>query len=134
MTRSVIDLRRLATFAAVLLVLPAAVFFAAAIGRSLQPVEHEPARTLEAIVEAFAAMPPALGIALVVVAPLVALCLAAFVVARTFDADERLRGDLRAAGIALMPIVRRPTLVVAAVVLVGSLAILAFLALHAVAG
>ncbi len=134
MTTRALDGRRLASLVAVVLVSPAAVFFAAANGRSLQPVEHEPARTLEAIVEAFAALPPALGFALVVVAPLVALGLAAFAVGRTFRTDERLRDDLRAAGLAVRPILRRPTFVVSLVVLAGSFAILAFLAVHAVVG
>ena len=133
MTRA-IDARRVAAVAAVMLVAPAVVFFTAAIGRSLQPVQHEPARTLEAIVEAFAALPPAIGFALVVVAPLAAFALSVLVLVRTVHSDERLAGDLRAAGLALELIVRRPTFVIAVVVLVASVAIVAFLAVHAIVG
>ncbi len=134
MTIRAIDTRRLAALGALALVLPAVVFFAAAIGRSLQPVQHEPARTLEAIFQAFVALPPAVGVALVALAPLVALGLALFALVRTFRSDERLRDDLRVAGHALAPIVARPTFVISVAVVVASAAILAFLAVHAIVG
>jgi hypothetical protein len=134
MTTRAIEVRRLAALGAVLLVAPAALFLASAIGRSLQPVAHEPARTLEAVVEAFLALPPTLAVALLVAAPFVAIGLAAFALSWTLRVDGRLRADLRSAGLALVPILRRPTFVVSAVVLTGSFAILVFFAVHAIAG
>ena len=43
--------------------------FVAAIGRQLQPVEYQPARALNAIVEDYLALPPAVGVALVMSRP-----------------------------------------------------------------
>lgn len=134
MTTRAIDARRLAALGAVLLVAPAALFLASAVGRSLQPVAHEPARTLGSIVEAFLSLPPTLGVALLVVAPFAAFGLAAFALLRTFRVDVGLRADLRSAGLALVPILRRPTFVVSAVVLAASGAVLVFFAVHAIAG
>ncbi len=134
MTTRAIDVRRIAALGALALVSPAVVFFAAALGRSLQPVQHEPARTLDGIFQAFAALPSAVAVALVVVAPLVALGLALFALVRTFRSDDRLREDLRVAGRALVPIAGRPIFVISVVVFVASAAILAFLAVHAIVG
>lgn len=134
MTGRMMDGRRVSTLAAAVLVAPAALFFVAAIGRQLQPVQHEPARTLDAIVNAFAALPPTVGVVLVIVAPALALLLAAVVIARTIQTDLTLRADLAVAGRALVPLLRRPTLLVAAAVVVGATAILLFLGVHAIVG
>ena len=126
--------RPLAAVAALILVAPAALFFMAAIGRQLQPVEYQPARALNAIVEGYLALPPAVGLALIVMAPVVALLLAAFVVWRSLATDPDLPRDLRHLGVALVPILDRPTLLLSLVVCSGAAVMLIFLALHAVVG
>ena len=126
--------RPLAAVAALILVAPAALFFVAAIGRQLQPMEYQPARALNAIVEGYLALPPAVGMALIVVAPAAALLLAAFVAWRTIATDPSLPGDLRRLGMALAPILRRPTLLLSLLVCCGAAGMLLFLAVHAVAG
>jgi len=128
------ELRPLAAVAALVLVAPAALFFGAAIGRQLQPVEHQPARALNAIVEGYLALPPAVGVGLVIVAPAAALLLAAFVVWRTVATDPALAGDVDRLGVALAPILRRRTLLLSVIVCCGAAGILLFLAVHAVVG
>ena len=126
--------RPLAAVAALILVAPAALFFAAAIGRRLQPVEYQPARALNAIVEGYLALPPAVGMALIIVAPAAALLLAASVAWRTIATDPTLSGDLRRLSMALAPILRRPTLLLSLVVCGAAAGMLLFLAVHAAAG
>jgi hypothetical protein len=126
--------RPLAAVAALILVAPAALFFAAAVGRQLQPREYQPARALNAIVEGYLALPPALGVALILVAPAVALLLAALVVWRSLATDPDLARDLRRLGVALAPILRRPTFLLSLVVCGGAGVMLALLAIHAVVG
>ena len=126
--------RRVAAAIALALVAPATVFFAAAIARSLQPVAHEPARTLSAIVDAFLALPPLVLLGLVGVAPVAAIVLAAIVVWRTATADSTLREDVRRLADAGVPFLRRPTLLVALVVLLLGLAVISVVTVHTLAG
>ena len=128
------DARRLPSVAlACLLVAPAAIFFLAAVGRSFQPVTHEPARTLDAVVTWFAGLPSAeLGLMLLLL-PAIGLALA---IRQLWLAsgDESVRADLRSLAEASGRFVRRPALVASILVLVfGGLYFLA-IAVHAVAG
>ena len=126
--------RPLAAVAALILVAPAALFFMAAIGRQLQPVEYQPARALNAIVEGYLALPPAVGLALIVMAPAAALLLAALVVWRSLASDPDLPRDLRHLCVALVPILHRPTFLLSLVVCGGAPVMLIFQALHALVG
>jgi hypothetical protein len=56
---------------------PAALFFFAAIGRSLQPTSHEPSRTLDALVNWFLGLGGQWLLGLLVLLPLVAFAAAA---------------------------------------------------------
>jgi len=126
--------RRVATVLAVALLAPGALFFVAVVGRSLQPVAHEPSRTLNAIANGFLALPPAIGVALIMVAPLLAMAVAAVVVWRTVATDPALGQDLRRVVDAALPLVRRPTLLVAIATLVVAAGMAGVLAVHAIAG
>lgn len=55
---------------------PAALFFFAAIGRSLQPTTHEPSRTLDALVTWFGGLAGPWLFGLLVLLPLVAFAIA----------------------------------------------------------
>ncbi len=59
---------------ALILVLPALVFLAAATGRLLQPVQHQPAATAEAIFRGFAALPRPLGFMILLIGAALRLC------------------------------------------------------------
>ncbi len=80
--------------AAALLVAPAILFTAVAIGRLLQPIQYQPARAAELIFEAFAALPGPLLVTLLIAAPLVALGLAVVVLRSSLQTDAALHGDL----------------------------------------
>ena len=124
---------RFAALAAIL-VAPAAIFFFAAIGRSLQPVTHEPARTLEAIVTWFGALPGASLLALLVMLPCIGLILAASMVRKTWSSDEGTRADVAAFVRAGMRVVRRPAFVLSILVLAFGALYFAAVAVHAIAG
>jgi hypothetical protein len=132
--RTGFDLRRPAAAIAVALIAPAGLFFLAVVGRSLQPIEHEPARTLNHIAQAFLGLPAVAGGLVIVVAPALALLLAAAVVWRTFVTDRALTADIARLARAMVPFLRRPTLLVALVVAVAALAMAVFLAVHAIVG
>ena len=97
-------------------------------------MEHQPAHTLNAIVEGYLALPPTVGMLLIVAAPAAALLLAASVVWRTLATDRALPGDLQRLGLALAPIARRPAFLLCLVVCVGAAGMLVVLAAHAVVG
>jgi hypothetical protein len=128
--------RRVATTVAlaVALLAPGALFLVSIVGRSLQPVEHEPSRTFNAITNGFLALPPTIAIGLIIVAPLVAMALAAMVVWRTVATDPALSQDLGRLADAAMPLLRRPTLLVAVAILVVAAGLMGVLIVHALAG
>jgi len=118
----------------VILIAPAAIFFLAAIGRSLQPVAHEPAHTLDAIVTWFGALSSLALVVLIVVLPSLALVLAATIAWRTWSADEGTRADVAAFIRAGAKVVRRPAFVIAVVLLAFGIVYFAALGVHAIAG
>lgn len=128
------DARRLPLVAlACLLVAPAAFFFLAALGRTLQPVNHEPARTLDAVVTWFGSLPgPELGVVLLVL-PVVGLGLAVWQL-RAAWADSAARADLVGLGEAVGRVFRRPALLLSLLVIGFVGLYLSALAVHAVAG
>lgn len=125
-----LNLQRVAAGLALVLVTPGALFFVAMVGRSLQPVAHEPARTLNVIVLAFLGLPGPVAIGLIAVAPLAAIALAVW---QTGATDPEVAGDLGRLAAAI-PVLRRPTLLVATAVLVLGAAMLAALLVHAIVG
>ncbi len=127
--------RRLQTataFLAVLLVLPSLVLLGAALVRGLQPVAYEPAHTAAAIVDWFATLRAA-G-AILVVGPALGLALGVLAVWRRLRADAESRDDLRLLGRVVARFLRRPALVAGALAVIASVAVLAFVVDHAVAG
>ncbi len=119
---------------AALLAAPAALFFLAAIGRTLQPTTHEPARTLDVLVNWFLGLGGLGLLVLLVVLPFVGAVIAAALLWRTWRADPALRSDLAVLGRAVLPFLRRPAVFLAALVVVFGAAYFAALFVHALAG
>ena len=132
--RNHVDLRRETATVALALVAPAGLFFLSVVGRALQPIDHEPARTLNQIAQAFIDLPAAVGVLVIVLAPAVGLLLSATVVWRTVDTDPTLASDIARLARAIVPFLRRPTLLVALVVTVAALAMTILLMVHALLG
>jgi hypothetical protein len=130
-----IERRRLGLAVVSLLVAaPAAIFFAAAFGRLLQPTEHEPAGTLEAIFEAFAGLSPVVLAGLVVAGPLLALAIGGYLVVAEWRADPALRADVAVLAAATARLLRRPAFVIGLCVAVAAGLRTAVLLVHAIAG
>ena len=130
---SAVTTRRLQTataFLALLLVLPSIVLLAAALVRGLQPAAYEPAHTAAALVDWFATLRA--GGAILVVGAAHGLALGVLAVWRRLRADAASRDDLRLLGQVVTRLLRRPALVAGAIV--ASLAVLAFVIDHAIAG
>jgi hypothetical protein len=119
---------------AVVLVAPAAAFFLSAVGRSLQPTNHEPSRTLDAIVTWFGALPDAAVVAFLVVLPFVGLVLAAGFLWRTWTADAGVRADTLAFAEAAARVARRIPIVLAALVVLFGVLYFFVITVHAIAG
>jgi hypothetical protein len=119
---------------AVLLVAPAAAFFLSAVGRSLQPTNHEPSRTLDAIVTWFGALPVPAVVIVLMVLPFVGLVLAVGFLWRTWTGDEATRADVAALAQAGARVVRRPALVMTGFVVAFGVLYFVALTVHAVAG
>ncbi len=129
------DTRRVSIAAlAVLLVAPAAAFFLSAVGRSLQPTNHEPSRMLNAIVTWFGALPGPAVVIVLVVLPFVGLALAAGFLWRTWTGDEAARADVAALAQAGARVARRPALVVGGFVVAFGVLYFVALTVHALAG
>ena len=128
------DLRRETAAVALGLVVPAGLFFLSVVGRALQPIDHEPARTLNQIAQAFLDLPAAVGVLVIVLAPAVGLVLGATVVWRTVNTDPTLASDITCLARAIVPFLRRPTLLVALVVTVAALAMTILVMVHAFVG
>jgi len=72
--------------------------FLAAIGRTLQPTNHEPSRTMDALVTWFLGFGGVGLLVVLVVLPFVAILLALGLLLRAWATDEGLRSDLIALG------------------------------------
>ncbi len=120
--------------AALVLVTPAALFFLATIGRSLQPTTHEPSRTLDAVVTWFGSLGPGAAVGLLLVMPTLGVLVAAVLLWTTWQRDLSLRGDVRDLGRALGAFVHRPAFVVVVLVLAFAALFFAAIAIHAVVG
>ena len=126
--------RLMITGLALVMAAPAAVFFVSAIGRSLQPTVHQPARTLEAIVAWFGALPGVVSVAVLVVLPFIGLVLAACLLWNTWTTEEGTRADALALAQAATRIVRRFPFLLAALVVVFGVLYFAAVVVHAIAG
>ncbi len=124
----------LGSLVALIAVVPAAVFLAAAAVASMQPSAYEPSRTAHQFVDWMDAQPGAIVAAFLLVAPAVAFVVGGAVLWRRIRADETLRADLAELGAVLVRLVRRPTVVVAAVAVVAAVGVLAFAVDHLIAG
>jgi hypothetical protein len=124
----------LVSILAVLLVLPATTFLAAALVRGLQPTEYQPAHAAQVIFDAFAALPVAAIWLLLGLAPLLALVLAVLVAWRKLTVDQGARDDLGAFMAGCRRILHQPAIVLSAVAFVASAVVLAFAITHAIAG
>ncbi len=119
---------------AVLLVLPAAAFLASALVRGLQPAGRQPAAAAQAVFDGFAGLPAAAVWLLLTLAPLAAASLAGLAAWRRLRDDPAARADVAAFADGWRRILRQPALVLAALALLASAGVLAFAAVHAVAG
>jgi len=125
-------LENAAAIGAVLLVLPALILLGSAAVRGLQPPPYEPARTAGALFDWFASI--GAGQAILVIGPLLALVLGLLAVWRRLADDADLRSDVAIFVSTGGRLLRRPALVAGAVATLGSVAVLAFVLDHAIAG
>ena len=119
---------------AVALIAPAVAFFLSAFGRSLQPTNHEPSRTLDAIVTWFGTLPDVAIVLVLIVLPFVGFVLAAGYLWRTWIADPDIRADTDALVHAAGRVARNISVVFAALVVLFGLLYFAAITIHAVAG
>ncbi len=119
---------------AALLVLPSLTFLASAMVRGMQPAQYQPAHGAQVIFDAFVALPPTPFYLLLGLAPLAALVLSVLVVWRRLATDAGARDDLRAFVEGLRHLGHQPAIIVAALALVGSAAVLMVAIGHAIAG
>jgi hypothetical protein len=124
----------LASLLAVLLVLPAVTFLTAAMVRSMQPVQYQPAHAAQAVFDAFATLPASAVWLLLGLAPLFALGLALLAAWRRLRDDPAVRDDVAAFVEGWRRILHQPALVLAGLALIASLGVLAFAVTHAIAG
>ena len=127
------DPRRLLAVLAAVLVLPAVVFLGSAIGRSLQPVTNQPARTLDAIVAWFLSLGQ-LGLVAVGLLPLLGIAAGAAAVGLWLRRDAALAADLGTLGAAAVVVLRRPSFVLAALAVLLGLVCALVVGVHALAG
>lgn len=123
-----------ASLLAVLLVLPAVTFLAAAVVRLMQPQAHEPSRTAWAIFDFFITLPQGAVIAIMAIAPVLALVLGLAVTWRRLASDEDTRADVRALADGIRRVARHPSLVGAAFAAGASAIVLVVAVEHAIAG
>ena len=123
-----------ASVLAVLLVLPAVTFLAAAMIRAMQPTAYQPARAAAAIFGAFAALPHDWMWVVLVIAPVGALVLSLLVTWRRWSSDLGAREDVAALASGLRRIAHQPILIAAAFASLASAGVLLFMLGHALAG
>ncbi len=121
-----------AAFAATLLVLPALVLLASAVVRLVQPVQYQPAHAADAIFNWFASIKA--GPVVLVLGPLLALVLGLVALWRRLADDGELRTDVGTFLAVSGRLLRRPALVAGVFAVLGSLAVLAFVVDHSIAG
>ncbi len=121
--------------ASFMLVIPMGMFLTALFLRALQPIQHEPAATADAIARWFGGFSAPVRVAAFVACPVVAFVLAAADQWRRLAGDPAWRanlGDL--AGAAERTLLRHPLAILSALALLASALILALLIGHAIIG
>ena len=117
-----------------ILVLPAAVFFAAAALRLLQPVQHMPAAAADAYFHVFARMPREAKLGVLVLAPALSLILAVVDQCLRWRRDAAWRSAVLGLAAACRPVIVRPFAVMSALALLAAALWCAFVVMHAIAG
>jgi hypothetical protein len=119
---------------ALVLVLPAAIFFAAAALRLLQPVQHQPAATADALFRLFAELPRGVKLTVMLLAPAAGFVLAAMDQYLRWRRDPSWRSAVLGLAAACGPVIVRPLAVMSALALLGAAGWFAFVVVHAIAG
>lgn len=122
--------KRVVAAAELLLIFPAALFMTAAIVRSLQPIEYEPARTAQRIFDWYGARPHVSLWVLLIALPLAVVISGCVSLVRSWSSESQLREAVRQTIAAVRA--NLATLLMAAATLTAG-AILAFIALHLLA-
>jgi hypothetical protein len=116
------------------LVLPAAGFFAAAALRLLQPVQHMPAAAADVYLHVFARMPRDAKLGVLVAAPALSLVLAVVDQRLRWRRDAAWRSAVLGLAAACRPVIVRPFAVMSALALLAAAVWFAFILMHAIAG
>jgi len=119
---------------ALLLVVPAAVFFAAAALRLLQPVQHLPAAAADAYFQLFVRMPRDAKLVVLVLAPALSLLLAGVDQLVLWRRDSAWRSAVLGLAAACRPVIVRPFAVMSALALLAAAIWFTFIVVHAIAG
>ena len=121
-----------AALAAALLVLPALVLLASAAVRLMQPLQYQPAGAADTIFNWLVSLHA--GAFVLVAGPVLALVLGLLALWRRLAGDPDLRTDVGTFLAVSGRLLQRPALVAGAFAVLGSLAVLVFVADHAIAG
>jgi hypothetical protein len=123
-------LQAVASAVALLAILPALAFLAAALVASSQSIEHQPSAAAHTFLDWVAAQPTTFIAAILLAGPILALALGSFVLWRRMRADEALRADVAVLAGVLVRLARRPTVVVAAFAVVAAAGTLVLVVHH----
>jgi hypothetical protein len=119
---------------ALVLVLPAAIFFMAAALRQLQPVQHQPAAAADAYFRLFVQMSRSVKLAVLLLGPAAALVLAGIDQYLRWRRDPSWRSAVLGVAAACRPLIVRPLAIMSALALLVAAVWLAFVVVHAIAG
>ena len=119
---------------ALALVLPAVIFVAAAMLRLLQPVQHQPAATADALFRLFAGAPRGVKLAVVLLGPAAGFVLAALDQYLRWRRDPSWRSAVLGLAAACRLVIARPLAVLSALALLAAAGWLAFVVVHLILG
>jgi len=119
---------------ALVLVLPAALFFAAAALRQLQPVQHQPAAAADAYFRLVVHIPRGMRPAVLLLGPAAGFVLGGVDQYLRWRRDPAWRSAVLGLAAACRPVITRPLAVISALALVAAAVWLVFVFVHAMAG
>ena len=119
---------------AMVLVLPAAIFFAAAVLRQLQPVQHLPGAAAGAYLRLFVDMPRSVRLAVLVLGPAAGFVVAGVDQYLRWRRDPAWRSAVLGLAAACRPVITRPLAVISGLALLAAAVWLAFVVVHAIMG
>ncbi len=119
---------------AFVLVLPAALFFAAAALRQLQPVQHQPAAVADTYLRLFVHMSRGVRLAVLLFGPAAGFVLAGVDQYLRWRRDPSWRSAVLGLAAACRPVITRPLAVISALALLAAAVWLAFVVVHAILG